>query len=45
MRVSNRPLLQALLYFTGHGCKWRALSARFGPWYTTDTRMNRWSKS
>ena len=28
-----------------HGCKWRGLPKRFGPWHTIYTRMNRWSKS
>jgi len=34
-----------LLYVAEHGCKWRGLPKRFGPWHTAYTRMNRWSKS
>ena len=45
VRVSNRQRLNALLYVAEQGCKWRALPARFGPWHTIYTRMNRWSKS
>ncbi len=44
VRVSNRQFLNALLYVAEHGCKWRGLPKRFGPWHTIYTRMNRWSK-
>ena len=43
--LSNLQLLNALLYVTEHGCKWRGLPKRFGNWHTIDTRMNRWSKN
>ena len=42
--LSNRQVLNALLYVCEHGCKWRGLPARFGNWHTIYTRMNRWSK-
>ncbi len=45
VRVNNLQLLNALLYVAEHGCKWRGLPQRFGPWHTIYTRMNRWSKS
>jgi transposase len=45
VRVSNLQFLNALLYVAEHGCKWRGLPKRFGPWHTIYTRMNRWSKS
>ena len=45
VRVDNLQLLNALLYVAEHGCKWRGLPKRFGPWHTIYTRMNRWSKS
>ena len=38
-------MLNAILYVTEHGCKWRGLPKRFGNWHTVYTRMNRWSKS
>jgi transposase len=45
VRLSNRDVLNAILYVAEHGCKWRGLPARFGKWHTIYTRMNRWSKS
>jgi transposase len=38
-------VLNAFLYVTKHGCKWRGLPAHLGKWHTIYTRMNRWSKS
>jgi transposase len=43
--LSNLQLLNALLYVTEQGCKWRGLPKRFGNWHTIYTRMNRWSKN
>jgi transposase len=43
--LSNLQLINALLYMTEHGCKWRALPDRFGKWHTVYTRINRWSKT
>ena len=43
--LSSRQVLNAILYVAEHGCKWRALPARFGNWHTIYTRMNRWSKN
>ena len=45
VRISNRQVLNAILYVTEHGCKWRGLPERFGRWHTIYTRMNRWAKS
>ena len=45
VRMSNLPVLNALLYVAEHGCKWRGLPKRFGNWHTIYTRMNRWSKA
>jgi len=45
VRVSNLQFLNAVLYVAEHGCKWRGLPKRFGPWHTIYTRMNRWSKN
>ena len=42
---SNLQILNAILYVTEHGCKWRGLPKRFGNWHTIYTRMNRWSKN
>ena len=43
--ISNLQVLNAILYVTEHGCKWRGLPPRFGKWHTIYTRMNRWSKN
>ena len=43
--LSNRQVLNAILYVAEHGCKWRGLPPRFGNWHTIYTRMNRWSKN
>ena len=43
--LSNLQVLNAILYATEHGCKWRGLPAHLGNWHTIYTRMNRWSKS
>jgi transposase len=42
---SNLQVPNAILYVTGHGCKWRGLPKRFGNWHTIYIRMNRWAKS
>ena len=43
--LSDHQVLNAILYVTEHGCKWRGLPKRFGNWHTIYTRMNRWAKS
>jgi len=43
--MSNLQLVNAILYVTENGCKWRALPKSYGNWHTTYTRMNRWSKN
>jgi len=45
VKVNHLQFLNALLYVAEHGCKWRGLPKRFGPWHTIYTRMNRWSKN
>ncbi len=45
VRIPNLQVLNAILYVTEHGCKWRGLPPRFGRWHTIYTRMNRWAKS
>jgi len=41
--MTNRDVLNAILYVAEHGCKWRGLPKRFGNWHTIYTRMNRWA--
>jgi len=37
-------VLNAILYITENGCKWRGLPKRFGNWHTIYTRLSRWAK-
>ncbi len=45
VRISNYQFVNALLYITENGCKWRALPKHFGDWHSIYVRMNRWSKN
>ena len=45
VRLPNLQVLNAILYVAVHGCSWRGLPERFGPWHTVYTRMMRWAKS
>ena len=45
LSLSNLQVLNAILYVTEHGCKWRGRPKRFGNWHTIYTRMNRWAKA
>ena len=45
VKLSNLQVLNAILYVTEHGSKWRGLPARFGRWHTVHMRMSRWAKS
>jgi transposase len=41
-KVPTRLFLDALLWMTGEGARWRALPERFGPWNTIWRRFARW---
>ena len=43
--LSNLQLLNAILYVTENGCKWRGLPPHLGNCHTIYTRMSRWSRS
>lgn len=45
VKISNYELVNAILYITENGCKWRALPKEYGNWHTIYMRMNRWSKN
>jgi len=45
VKMGNLQLINALLYVTENGCKWRALPKEYGNWHTIYVRMNRWSKN
>lgn len=39
--ISNRSVVNAILYIAEHGCKWCGLPERFGNWHRIHLRMNR----
>jgi transposase len=43
VKITNRTLLNALIYRLENGCKWRALPKTFGNWHSIYVRFNRWS--
>src|ERR1039457_7201253 len=43
--LTNLQVLNAILYVTEQGCKWRGLPKGFGRCHTIYTRMNRWAKN
>ena len=43
--LTNLQVINAMLYVTEDGCKWRGLPKRFGNWHTIYTRMRRWTKA
>jgi len=43
--MSNHQFVNAILYVTENGCKWRALPKSYGNWHTASVRMNSGSKS
>lgn len=45
VRLDNFDVVNAILFVTANGCKWRALPAHYGPWHTVYTRMSRWAKA
>jgi len=45
VKTPNIQVLNAILYVAEHGCKWRGLPKKFGPWHTIYTRANRWAKN
>ncbi len=45
VRICNLQTVNAILYVTENGCKWRALPEKYGNWHTIYVRMNRWSKN
>jgi transposase len=45
VRIGNYQLVNAILYVTENGCKWRSLPKEYGNWHTIYMRMNRWSKN
>ena len=40
-RVSNYKFTYAMLYIIENGCKWRALSKKYGKWHTAYLKFNK----
>ena len=45
VKVDNFTFLNAILYVTSNGCKWRDLPKEYGNWHTIYVRMLRWSEN
>lgn len=45
VKLSNKQVLNAILYVAEQGCKWRALPPKYGNWHSVYTRVNRWAKN
>ncbi|MBQ9491465.1 MAG: IS5 family transposase [Firmicutes bacterium] len=44
-KISNYEFMCAMLYIVENGCKWRALSKKYGNWHTIYMKFSRWSKN
>ena len=42
-KLSNRLLINAVLYIAKTGAPWRDLPERFGPWKTVHNQFSRWN--
>ena len=45
VKTENRDFINAVLYMTENGCKWRALPKEFGNWATICKKFSRWAKN
>lgn len=45
LRYSNLHVLNAILYITENGAKWRRLPAHYGRWHTIYSRMRHWAQT
>ena len=44
-KVSNYKFMCAMLYIIENTYKWRALTQKYGKWYTVYVKFNKWSKN
>jgi transposase len=44
VKISNKALINAVLYVAENSCKWRALPKEFGNWHTIYKRLRRWAE-
>jgi transposase len=45
VKISNRTMLEALLFVCENGGKWRSLPEKYGKWHPVYMRFNRWAKN
>jgi len=45
VKTENRNFINAILYISENGCKWRALPKDFGNWATIYKKFSRWAKN
>jgi len=45
VKTENRDFVNAILYISENGCKWRALPSEFGKWQTIYKKFSRWAKN
>ena len=45
VKAENRDFINAILYMSENGCKWRALPREFGNWATIYKKFSRWAKN
>jgi transposase len=45
VKTDNHAFIEAILYMTENGCKWRALPREFGKWQTIYKKFSRWAKN
>jgi transposase len=43
VKLSNRHVLEALMYICRNGCTWRGLPKEYGRWHTIYMRLSRWA--
>jgi transposase len=44
VKIDNRVLINAILYMTEKGCRWRGLPKKYGKGDSVYRRVNRWAK-
>jgi transposase len=45
VKIDNFTFISAILYMAENGCKWRALSDKFGNWNSLYKRFERWAEN
>jgi len=45
VKITNRAMINALIYRCKNGCSWRDLPKEFGRWHAIYMRFSRWAES